>query len=32
MKTLQVGNKMLKDLEARLHGDIIAELSYGRVI
>lgn len=27
MKTLQVGNKMLKDLEARLHGDIIAELS-----
>ena len=27
MKTLKVGNKMLKDLEARLHGDIIAELS-----
>lgn len=27
MKTLQVGNKMLKDIEARLHGDIIAELS-----
>lgn len=27
MKTLQVGNKMLKDLEARLHKDIIAELS-----
>ena len=27
MKTLQVGNKMLKDLEARLHGDVIAELS-----
>ena len=27
MKTLQVGNKMLKDLEARLHEDIIAELS-----
>ena len=27
METLQVGNKMLKDLEARLHGDIIAELS-----
>jgi hypothetical protein len=27
MKTLQVGNKMVKDLEARLHGDIIAELS-----
>lgn len=27
MKTLQVSNKMLKDLEARLHGDIIAELS-----
>ena len=27
MKTLQVGNKMLKDIEARLHGDVIAELS-----
>lgn len=27
MKTLQVGNKMLKDLEARLHEDIIAKLS-----
>ena len=27
MKTLQVGNKMLKDIEARLHGDILAELS-----
>ena len=27
MKTLQVGNKMVKDLEARLHEDIIAELS-----
>lgn len=27
MKTLQVSNKMLKDLEARLHGDVIAELS-----
>lgn len=27
MKTLQVGNKMLKELEARLYGDIIAELS-----
>lgn len=27
MKTLQVSNKMLRDLEARLHGDIITELS-----
>ena len=27
MKTLQVGNKMLKDLESRLHGDIITVLS-----
>ena len=27
MKALQVGNKMLKDLEARLHRDVIAELS-----
>lgn len=24
MKMLQIGNKMLKDLEARLHGDVIA--------
>lgn len=30
MKTLQVGNKMLKDLEARLHEDIIAELSLSK--
>ena len=30
MKTLQVGNKMLKDLEVRLHGDIIAELSHSK--
>ena len=27
MTTFKVGNKMLKDLEARLHGDVIAELS-----
>ena len=27
MRTLKIGNKMLKDIEARLHGDIIAELS-----
>lgn len=27
MNTLQVGNKMLKDLESRLHGDIITVLS-----
>lgn len=30
MKTLQVGNKMLKELEARLHGDIIAFQSQGK--
>ena len=27
MKTFKVGNKMLKDLESRLHGDVIADLS-----
>lgn len=30
MKTLQVGNKMLKELEARLHGDVIAFQSQGK--
>lgn len=30
MQTLQVGNKMLKDLESRLHGDIIAFQSQGK--
>ena len=30
MKTLQVGNKMLKDIEARLHGDVIAFQSQGK--
>jgi hypothetical protein len=27
MKTFKVGNKMLKDLESRLHRDVIADLS-----
>lgn len=27
METFKIGNKLLKDLEARLHGDIITELS-----
>ena len=27
MKTFKVGNKMLKDLESRLHGDVIVDLS-----
>ncbi len=30
MQTFKVGNKMLKDLESRLHGDIIAFQSQGK--
>ena len=30
METFKIGNKLLKDLEARLHGDIIAFQSQGK--